>query len=413
MTPPHNLYQRAIAAYQRGEADVALELLRQCVEADPQSAIAVNDLATVLAQMGRIAEAIPAYRRAIELAPGYPEAHNNLANLQQMTGALEEAVAGYRTALSLRPEYAEAHRNLASALRRLGRIEEAVAALTTAVSLNPGYAEAMSQLVHQLMMLCDWRRVDDLTGQLVRAVEAGSSAVNPFVFLTLQTTPRQQRQCAEQWAQARHLDASPGAPRAVRRDRITVGYLSADFQEHATAHLISELIVLHDRSRFRVIGYSYGKDDGSAARRRLRESFDSLVDLENLSYSDAADRIRADGVDILVDLKGYTSDARPQILALRPAPIQVNYLGYPGTMGTRAVDYILVDRFVVPADQQANFSERLVHLPHCYQVNDRRRKIAQAPSRTACGLPETDSYFVVLIRRTRLRPGCLTSGCGC
>lgn len=399
-----SFHQRGIDAWQRGEADNALDLLRKAVQADPRSAVVLNDFATVLAQMGRTAEAIPAYRRAIALAPAYPEAHNNLANLYQMTGALEEAVASYRTALRLRPEYAEAHRNLASALRRLGRMEEAVTALATAVKLNPGYAEAATLLVHQLQQLCDWRMADDLTRQLIRAVEKGSGAVNPFVFLALQTTAAQQRQCAAQWAKAHHLAGSAGPPYPGKRERITVGYLSADFQEHATAQLISELFVLHDRSRFRIIGYSYGADDSSMARRRLCDTFDAFVDLGDLSYHDAAARIRADGVDILVDLKGYTTDARPEIVALRPAPIQVSYLGYPGTLGTRAVDYILVDGFVVPADQQEHFTEKLVHLPHCYQVNDRRRPIAAAASRAVYGLPESGFIFCCFNSSHKITP---------
>ncbi len=404
------VHERAIAAWQRGEAGAAVELFQEAVEADPHSPVAVNDLGAVLAQLGRTAEAIPAFRRAIELAPGYSEAYNNLANLHQMSGALEEAVASYQTALRLRPAYAEAHRNLASALQRLGRIEEAVAALATAVSLNPGYTEAIALLVHQLKQLCDWRRVEELTRQLISAVENGSAAVNPFVFLTLETTPAQQRQCAEQWVKARWarpaVDA--GAPERAKRERrsdgIRLGYLSADFQEHATAHLISELFELHDRSRFRVIGYSYGTDDGSAARRRLRDSFDEFVDLENLSHDEAAARIRADDVDILVDLKGYTTDARPGIVALRPAPVQVSYLGYPGTMGTRAIDYILVDRFVALADQQEYFTEKLVHLPHCYQVNDRRRPIAGAPSRAECGLADNAFVFCCFNSSYKITP---------
>jgi protein O-GlcNAc transferase len=392
-----SLHQSAIAAFQRGDADVAVELLRRAIEANPESAVAANDLGSMLAQMGRLTEAVAAFRHAIEVAPDYPEAHNNLANVCQMTGNLDEAVAAYQRALRLNPDYAEAYRNLASALRRLGRMEEAVAALAKAVEIQPGYTEAAALLVHQLKDMCDWRMVDDLTEQLIDAVEGGSGAVNPFVFMTLETTPAQQRKCAEQWARAKRLTGNKAENTDVQvpveRERITVGYLSADFQEHATAHLISEMIELHDRSRFRVIGYSYGADDGGAARARLCSAFDQFVDFEHVSHADAAARIRADGVDILVDLKGYTTDARPEIMALRPAAIQVSYLGYPGTLGMHAIDYLLVDRFAVPADQQENFTETLVHLPHCYLVNDRRRPIAQARSRAEYGLPEDGFVF--------------------
>jgi protein O-GlcNAc transferase len=399
-----NLHQRAIAAWQQGETEAAIALLRRAVDADPRSPVASSDLGNMLAQLGRTAEAIAAYRQAIRIAPEYPEAHNNLANAYQMAGQLEEAVAGYQAALRLRPEYAEAHRNLGSALWRLGRTREAVAALTAAASLNPGYIEAIAVLAHQLQQLCDWSMVGDLNSRLIGAVEAGSAAVNPFVFLSLPATPRQQRLCAEQWARARRLGIPAGAPVPAKRDRITVGYLSADFQEHATAHLIAELFVLHDRTRFLVNGYSYGKDDGSAVRRRLRDSFDAFVDIERLSHSDAAARIRADGVDILVDLKGYTTGARPEILALRPAPIQVSYLGFPGSMGMPAIDYLLVDEFVAPAGQQEHFTEKLVPLPHCYQVNDRRRPIAPAPGRAACGLPESGFVFCCFNTSYKITP---------
>jgi len=189
------------------------------------------------------------------------------------------------------------------------------------------------------------------------------------------------------------------------KDRITLGYLSADFQEHATAHLVAELFQLHDRKRFRVIGYSYGRDDGSAARRELRESFDDFVDLLDCSHAESAARIRADAVDILVDLKGYTTDARPEILLMRPAPVQVSYLGYPGTMGSDVIDYVLVDRLVAPADEQPYFTERLVQLPDCYQVNDRRRPIApRTPTREECGLPENGIVFCCFNSAYKITP---------
>jgi predicted O-linked N-acetylglucosamine transferase (SPINDLY family) len=391
---PQALHLLGMAALQNGHPGEAMELLRRAVRSDPHFAMASNDLGNLLAIAGLLAEAAASYRQAIAEAPDFAEAHNNLGNLLQMTGALEEAVACYRNAAGLRPGYAEAFRNLGSALRRLGRPDEAVTALRTAIEIDPRFPAAISQLTRLLQELCDWTQLDDLTAQLIEIVESESAEVNPFVFLSLDTTPRQQWLCAKRWA-ADQLGATRARPAASPGKRcITIGYLSADFQEHATAHLTAELFQLHDRGRFRVIGYSYGRDDGGAARRQLRESFDGFVDLLDCSHAESAARIRADEVDILVDLKGYTTDARPEILALRPAPVQVSYLGYPGTLGSGAVDYVLVDRHVVPADEQPYFTERLVYLPDCYQVNDRRRPIApRVPSRPECGLPETGFVF--------------------
>ena len=186
---------------------------------------------------------------------------------------------------------------------------------------------------------------------------------------------------------------------------IRLGYLSADFRDHATAHLTAALFAQHDRSRFEVVGYSLGADDGSAVRRRVVDAFDRFVDLHDLSSAAAAQRIHADGIDVLVDLNGYAQNGRPQILAQRPAPIQVNYLGYPGTMGARFIDYIIVDPVVVPMDQQAFFTERLVHLPDCYQANDSRRAMAEAaPSRAACGLPKHGFVYCCFNNPSKITP---------
>jgi len=391
---PQALHLLGMVALRKGRRGEAVELLRRAVRSDPGFAQACNDLGNLLAQEGILGEAADRFRQAIAAAPEFAEAHNNLGNLLQMAGSLEEAVTCYRTAVSLRPGYAEAFRNMGSALRRLGRPEEAVTALRAALAIDPGFAAALSQLAHQLKEICDWSQLGEITAKLIEIVEKGSAVVNPFIFLSLDTTPRQQFLCAKLWA-TQQPGAARGWTAAPRvHDRITIGYLSADFQEHATAHLIAELFRLHDRGRYRVIGYSYGRDDGSAARLRLRESFDKFVDLSGCSHSESAARIEADGVDILVDLKGYTTDARPEILMRRPAPIQVNYLGYPGTMGSAAVDYVLVDPVVVPVDQQPYFTERLVHLPDSYQVNDRRRPIAaRVPGRLECGLPEAAFVF--------------------
>jgi protein O-GlcNAc transferase len=403
------LHLLGIVGYREGKRDQAMLLLRRAAEIAPDFAPAFNDLGNLLMEEGRTGEAIAEYRRAIHIAPDFPQAHNNLGNALQISGRMEESVCSYQSAISLAPGYAEAHRNLGSALRRLGRLTEALASFQTAVSLNPAYADAIAQLVQEMKSVCQWSRVGELTKQLVQVVESQTAPVNPFVFLSLETTARQQYLCARRWA-AEHVDAgstkpAPARPKALTPGRITLGYLSADFQDHATAHLTAELFTLHDRNRFRVIGYSYGADDGSAMRRRLMAAFDDFVDLEKTSHARAAEKISSDGVDILVDLKGYTRDARPGIVSMRPAPIQVSYLGFPGTMGTAAMDYIIADRFVVPPDHHPYFSESVVYLPECYQVNDSGRKIAdRVPTRTECGLPEAELVLCCFNTSYKLTP---------
>jgi predicted O-linked N-acetylglucosamine transferase (SPINDLY family) len=244
---------------------------------------------------------------------------------------------------------------------------------------------------------------------------AGSAAppLAPFDFITLPiaTTAARQLQCARDWVTRQRqitLAREPNVSRNRSMDakrKITVGYVSADFWSHPTAFLTAELFERHDRDRFAVFGYSHGPDDGSPMRRRLVNAFDRFVDLKGVSCLDAARRIFADGVDILVDLKGHTQNGRPRIFAARPAPIQVNYLAYPGTTGAPCMDYILVDDFIVPPDQQRFFTERLVHLPGCYQVNDSRREIApRVPSRAECGLPADGFVFCCFNNSYKITP---------
>jgi protein O-GlcNAc transferase len=396
---------RARTLREQGKLEEAVSSYRAATNLDPENAILHNDLGNVLAELGELEEAIARYGKALEIWPEYAEAHNNLANLHQMTGKLEEAAAGYEKAIHLRPDYAQAHRNLGSLLYRQRKLPEAVESLRTAISLDPSFAEAASLLEHQMRHLCDWRGLDSLSRSLIQMVERGSGGVNPFGFLCLGSTPEQQHRCAQQWA-ARNVPCAlqTHAYNVEQSNRITIGYLSADFHEHATAHLISQLFELHDHQRFHIVGYSYGPDDGSPARARLVQAFERFVDIRDESFVQSADRIRKDGVQILVDLKGYTGDARPRILALRPAPIQVSYLGYPGTMGTSAIDYIIVDCIVAPAEDQAFFSEKLVHMPGCYQVNDSTRAVSPPPTRSDCGLPDDAFVFCCFNASYKITP---------
>jgi predicted O-linked N-acetylglucosamine transferase (SPINDLY family) len=333
---------------------------------------------------------------------------------------MDEAVVCFRRALELKPDYADAHTNLADALREQNQFAEAVDCYSQAWKLEPDNAAVLAQLVNQLQQLCNWQDLEEKAQRVVQAVAQGNAnsaatAVDPYVFLTLPlaTTAEQQLLCARQWiekmvgSQTPELRNQREAPRPAKTDRskLTIGYLSDDFHAHPVGYFIPELIESHDRRRFTVFAYSYDPDDGSAIRRRLVNAFDRFIDIQNTSYQEAARRIRADGVDILIDLKGHTRHARTQILRLRPAPVQVNFLGYPGTIGAEFVDYIIVDDFAVPPAQQPFFTEKLVHLPGCYQVNDSKRAVAhRTPSRAECGLPARGLVFCCFNRCHKITP---------
>jgi protein O-GlcNAc transferase len=404
--------------------DEAVACFHTALRLNPNFAEAYYNLGNALQRLKRFDDAIAAYHEALRLNPDHAEAHNNLGLVHAKSGRLDEAVACHRRALQLQPDVAEIHINLAAALKTQEQFLEALICYRRALELQPDNVPVVAEVVHHLQLMCLWENLEDLSRRVINGVGKDSApgvvdSVSPFAFLSLptSTTAQQQLQCARKYidqllqkeipnVRSPMSDVkNPTSSTSDIRHRtsniehrtpniITVGYLSADFHEHATAYLIAELIEKHDRKRLAVFGYSIGSEDSSPMRRRLVNAFDRFVDLKDAGFQEAAKRIHEDEVDILIDLKGYTRQSRTQIMALRPAPIQAHYLGYPGTMGASFIDYILVDDFVVPPDQQPYFTEKLVHLPGCYQVNDSRREIAAyTPSRAECGLPDAGLVF--------------------
>jgi protein O-GlcNAc transferase len=229
----------------------------------------------------------------------------------------------------------------------------------------------------------------------------------PFTLLGYRDDPVLQRICSENYVNER-LPVMP-APVNIRKkwddDKITIAYLSNDYRQHPVAYLMAELFEAHDRNRFRVIAMSYGPDDGSDMRRRLENAFDEFHDVRENTDADIAKLINECGVGIAVDIMGYTRDGRPDILAYRPSPVQASYLGYTGTLGTNYIDYLIADSVVAPPDHDAYYLEKIVRLPDCYLVTDRRRQIAaQRPSRTEAGLPEEGFVFCCFNSIHKIRP---------
>ncbi|MDZ4852831.1 MAG: tetratricopeptide repeat protein [Pirellulaceae bacterium] len=417
----------------QGQFEAAIACYRKAISINPDFAIAHFNLGVVLGSQGLYVAAIESYQTSLAVSPDAVEVYNNLGVALMECRRYGEAILAFQSALRLSPNYADAFKNLGNTLTEVFEWEKAIEAYRQANRLRPGIAESLQVYLQQ--HICDWNGLEALTHQLIAMVDDARYAesgmtISPFSFLCLPiaTTAQQQIQCSRAWSKAKYgsihkwrklpacdrEDASGKlTPRAkVNTERssgsgkkIRVGYLSADFYDHPTAYLSVELFEAHDRERFEVIGYSIGPSEPDPMRERLTRAFDKFYDLQSHSFDDAASKIAADRIDILVDMKGYTRYSRPEILAYRPATIQVSYLGYPGTMGADFIDYAIVDEIVVPRHQQSCFSEQLVYLPGCYQVNSRlTTEKLPIPSRADCNLPETGFVFCSFNNSYKITP---------
>ncbi len=262
----------------------------------------------------------------------------------------------------------------------------------------------MSQLTFLSGGLADWRERDERVQRFRAGVASGARNLSPFAFLSLPSTRAEQRQCAQTWAAELATVEPLPRRRVLAGGRLRIGYLSGDFHSHATAFLAAGLFERHDRSRFEIFAYSTGLDDGTPMRARLVQAFDRFVDVRGLHPVAIADAIRSDTIDILVDLKGHTEGALPLVLARRPAPIQVHYLGYPGTLAAGLVDFLIGDRFVTPPEHAADYAESIALLPDSYQINDRERPIGETPPREALGLPADGIVFASFNQTYKINP---------
>jgi predicted O-linked N-acetylglucosamine transferase (SPINDLY family) len=275
--------------------------------------------------------------KATDLQPD-PGAFNTLGICHHRAGRIKEAEECFRKAVELQPDFVEALTNLGTNLAHQGRREEALTLTREALRINPASPDALSSFFFEQRRLCDWQDFEATQNKLRELVRSGAR-ISPFPFLTANTPPDEQLLCARNWAAGLPPPQMAAIlPTARRPGCIRIGYLSSDFKAHATAFLIAEMLEHHDHERFEIFAYSHGFDDDSEIRRRLIAAFDHFIDIRAMPHEAAVRRIRDDGIDILVDLKGYTQEARTEIMAGRPAPIQVAYLGYPGTIGAGCID---------------------------------------------------------------------------
>ncbi|HVY90242.1 MAG TPA: hypothetical protein VG942_15325, partial [Hyphomonadaceae bacterium] len=318
-------------------------------------------------------------------------------------GQYAQALAAVDAALAQAPRLSFAHVTRGRTLQFLRRDVDALAAFDRAYEIDPGYPYLAGARWRLKLELCDWRNIDRDREQLERLVAAGGQASAPFMLLMTERADLA-RMAAEIWLKPYPRGACPRPP-AARDGRIRVGYFSGDFRNHAITHLTTGLFERRDRKAFEVTAFSFGPDDHSPARSRIAAAFDQFIDVRGRSDEEVVAIARARQLDIAVDLTGFTQQGRIGIFSRRAAPVQVSYLGYPGTMGPQFHDYIVADATVIPAGERSFYSEKIVTLPFCYQVNDDRREIpASTPSRREAGLPDAGFVFCCFNAVSKITP---------
>jgi predicted O-linked N-acetylglucosamine transferase (SPINDLY family) len=446
-----------------GRTDAALGLWRRLAKLRPEAADVRRAFGHALLAAGTVAEAIKVLRGAVALEPANPRGHNNLGLALLRSGRSEDAIASFEAAAAADPAYALGHLNLGIAHELGGRYETARASYDRALALDAHLADArmrlsklleltdaaaaknereraLESLAINLMTVrrhdaalrifqgllddgaalkylpgmrfdcalncCDWTGYDSRRKLLEAAVRAGQPVILPFSLLMHADAPEVQLACARAFVADRYpARPAPARPPRAARERVRIAYVSSDFHEHATAYLAAGLFETHDRSRFEVSALSFSPPAAGPLRQRLEGAFDRFIDVGRQSDDEVAALMRTLAVDIAVDLKGFTGGARTGIFARRPAPVQVNYLGYPGTMGAEYIDYIVADRHVIPPADRIHYAEQVIYLPHCYQPNDPQRpRPTEAPARADCGLPGRGFVFCSFNQPYKISP---------
>jgi len=381
-----------------GRFEEAIDSYNKAVSLNPNYAEAHNNVAMVLRDQGKLEEAIDACNKGLSLNPNYTEAYNNLGVVLHDQGKREEAMDAYNKALSLNPNYAEAHNNIGIILQDQGKRVEAISAYSKALLFEPDNEEARARKLHQQAHICDWVAIKEDT-DVIPKLGITKQYISPFLILSLEDVPERHRLRSEIYAKVKYPQKPlPIESKPLKKPkRLRIAYFSADFKEHAVAYLMAKIFENHDREQFEIFGYSiFGKKEDNLTKRIVK-SFDVFNDVQDMNDKEVALLARQDQIDIAIDLNGYTENCRTGIFAYRAAPIQINYLGYPGTMGAKFMDYIIADQILIPGDLKRHYSENIIFLPNSYMATDNTLPIAEVtPSRFELGLPEKGFIFCAI-----------------
>ena len=368
---PDSYNSRGVALHQQQRYQEAVESFDHAVHLDPAYANAYGNRGNALIALRQYQRAMESFDQLILLAPDCAEAWNGRATALHGLGQYPASVESWDKAIQLKPDYAKAYGNRGIALFEMAQYKPALESFDHAVRLNPNYPYLPGMRLHLKRLLCDWEDIENQSRQVESRIDRGEKVAPPFMMLAITASPALQQKTAETYVSDKFPLTAETLPRRPQRDKIRLGYYSADFHNHAVCYLMAELFERHDKTRFEVLGFSFGRDRHDEMRTRVSAAMDQFLDVRFLSDAEVARLSRQHEVDIAVDLMGFTQHARTGIFAHRAAPIQVNYLGYPATMGASYIDYLIADPTLIPQASRRHYTEKIVYLPHSFQANSR------------------------------------------
>jgi predicted O-linked N-acetylglucosamine transferase (SPINDLY family) len=361
---------------------------------------------------GQLDNAYKSYLSASKIKPNFAEVHNNLGIIYSELGEHLLAIESYSNAIDKKKNFGEAYANLGGAQKRLRRLNEATESYQNAIEINPNIPYILGDLINTKMNLCLWESYAQDFEKILIKINKNEKAIRPFPSLALISDPKVQKRIAENFSKSRfHKSIDVSIPKKTNKEnKIRVGYFSPDFRSHAVASLISELFEEHDRHKFEIHAFYFGPNTNDEMNLIIKSAVDYYHDVRSLGHKDVALLARKVKLDIAVDLCGYTQDCRPEIFAERAAPTQINYLGYPGTMGVDFMDYIIADKTIIPKKNQEHFSEKIIYMPNSYQVNVSSKDLTEIQfTRQEFGLPQEGFVFCCFNNSYKITPSVFKS----
>ena len=390
----------------QGRLEEAIEAFKKTLTLKPTFAEAYNNLGVIFINQGELEEAMKNCAKTLELKPNYAEAHNNMGGALQKLGRLDDAIKAFNKAILLKPNYVEPYFNIGIILKNQNKLQEAVEMHTKALLHNPDYANARSERLNLQAKICDWKAVEEDRSLLLDFGIAGD-AISPFSVLALEDAPERHRLRSEKYAREHFpVKSTKQFERPSRMPkRLRIGYFSADFHNFPGMHLMVRMLERHDRSKFEIYAFSYGQEINDKMRSRLVSAVDYFIDIQSMSTDAVHKCVEEKKIDIAIHRNGYTKNSRTGLFSSRLAPVQINYLGYPGTLGADFIDYIVADPIVIPEDKRQHYSEQIMYLPHTYQPNDNTRTVSQkVQTREDMGLPSDGFVFCCFNNNYKISP---------